>query len=477
MHVEQRGRIDTDAQPLLDHIGQMALVGQPLFGEALAEGRLFGIGLELAQTGFRLVEDFLTEMLHQQLGQLRIGLIEPAAEGDAIGLAVDPLRIETMQVGEHGLAHQLSVQPRHAVGAVRTEESQVAHAYPAAMVLLDQRYRTQQLGVVDAALAQVVQMVGVDQVDDLHVPWQQPLHQPHRPGLQRLGQQGVVGVGQGGGGQPPGVLPFVAVHIDQQPHQLGHGDSRVGIVELNRGVLGQAVQRAALLEMAAQQVLQRGSDEEVLLAQTQLLPRLGAVGRIEHPRDALGTRLLRRGADVIASIEARQVEVRFRPRAPQAQRVHPGTTPADDGRVIGDRAHAFGPVPEMLNLTLLVGGRRDTAAEADQVLDLGALELPGVAEIQPGLGLFVLPAIDDRLAEQAMVITDAVAMGHHAKGGHAFHEAGREPPEAAIAERRVRLQQADAIDVYVQSGQRLARHLEQAQVAQAVHQQTADQEL
>lgn len=171
------------------------------------------------------------------------------------------------------------------------------------------------------------------------------------------------------------------------------------------------------------------------------------------------------------------MEIRLGSRTPEAQRVHPGAAPTDDGGVIGDRPYPFGPVPEMLDLAFLVGGRRDAAAKADQILHLGALELPGVAEIQPGLGLLVLPAIDDGLAEQAVVITDAVTMGDHAEGRHALHEAGREPAEAAIAERRVRLQQADAFDIHVEPGERFTRHVEQTEVAQAVDQQAADEKL
>src|SRR3546814_6089629 len=119
---------------------------------------------------------------------------------------------------------------------------------------------------------------------------------------------------------------------------------------------------------------------------------------------------------MVTGVEARQMEIRLGSRTPEAERVPPGAAPTDDGGVIGDRPYLFGPVPEVLDLAFLVGGRRDAAAEADQILHLGALELPGVAEIQPGLGLFMPPAIDDGLAEQTVVIADAVAVGDHAEG-------------------------------------------------------------
>src|SRR5690606_8057674 len=116
---------------------------------------------------------------------------------------------------------------------------------------------------------------------------------------------------------------------------------------------------------------------------------------------------------MVAGIEALQMKIRFSPGTPQPQGIHAGATPADDGRVVGDGPHAFGPVPEMSRLLARpFGGQcHDAAAKADQVADLGSLELPGIAEVQPGLGLLVLPAVDNGLAEQAMVVADAVAVG------------------------------------------------------------------
>lgn len=45
----------------------------------------------------------------------------------------------------------------------------------------------------------------VDLVDDLQVSGQQGLQQLHRPALQSLGQDGVVGVGEGASGEIPGL--------------------------------------------------------------------------------------------------------------------------------------------------------------------------------------------------------------------------------------------------------------------------------
>ena len=128
---------------------------------------------------------------------MRIGLEQPAAEGDAVGLVDDAVGEDLVQVAEHRLLDQFGMQRRDAIDLVRAEEGEMAHAHVAAVVLVDQRQRRQLAGIVQALGAQAVEMQGVDQIDDLHVARQQPLHQRRRPGFQRLRQQGVVGVGEG----------------------------------------------------------------------------------------------------------------------------------------------------------------------------------------------------------------------------------------------------------------------------------------
>ncbi|MCY1530704.1 hypothetical protein D9M68_659040 [compost metagenome] len=76
-----------------------------------------------------------------------------------------------------------------------------------------------------------------------------------------------------------------------------------------------------------------------------------------------------------------------------------------------------------------------------------------------------------------MLVADAVAVGGQAQGGHALHEAGRQAPQAAVAEGGIRLDLADPLQVHVQLRQGLARHVEQPEVAQVVDQQPANEKL
>ena len=101
------------------------------------------------------------------------------------------------------------------------------------------------------------------------------------------------------------------------------------------------------------------------------------------------------------------------------------------------------------------------------VVDLGTRKLPGIAEIQPVLGIFVLPAVADGLAEQAVVVADAIAVGGDRQRRHALHETGGEAAEAAIAQRCVGLDVAQLVEIDVEAGERRAHRLDQAEIAQA----------
>ena len=230
-------------------------------------------------------------------------------------------------------------------------------------------------------------------------------------------------------------------------------------------------------DVAVEQVLQRRGGEEILLAQPQLLPGRGVVAGVEHLGDRVGMCPLGRGADVVAAIECIQPQRVGGPGRPQPQRVGIVATPADDRRVIGDRGHRLARAPDVAGAAVRRGHRLDRAAEADGVADVGTGELPRVAEGEPVLRVFELPAVADLLAEQAVVVADAVAVGGDAEAGHALHEAGRQPAQPAIAKRGVGFRLAQPVEVHAEFRQGRAHLAGQAEVGQRIGQQAAEQEL
>ena len=65
----------------------------------------------------------------------------------------------------------------------------------------------------------------------------------------------------------------------------------------------------------------------------------------------------------------------------------------------------------------------------------------------------MLPAVLDRLSEQAMVVADSIAEKRRFQGRHAVHETGGKAPKAAIAERRVGLQRPQRVEIDAEIGE------------------------
>ncbi len=139
--------------------------------------------------------------------------------------------------------------------------------------------------------------------------------------------------------------------------------------------------------------------------------------------------------------------------------------------------HGLGRTPVAARNALFVLDLVDAAAEADVVEHLGPLELPGIARGQPVLRRLGLPAVLDQLAEQAVVVADAIAVGGHRQAGHALHETGGQAAQPAVAQRRVGLDGPQPLQVHAQLVERRPHGLGQAEIVQGIGQQPADQEL
>ena len=111
----------------------LLLVGALDRGELLAEGGVVGKGVEFLER-VDIVEEAVADRLADERGQARIALDQPAPRRDAVGLVVDAVGIEPVQVGEHRLLHQLGVKGRDAVDRVRADKGEIAHAHAALAV-------------------------------------------------------------------------------------------------------------------------------------------------------------------------------------------------------------------------------------------------------------------------------------------------------------------------------------------------------
>jgi hypothetical protein len=109
LHVVERVRLDDDARALAQRGCETRLVQKPRAPDMLDEGLVLGRGLELAQP-LGLVEHALAQPPDQQLDQRRVGLVEPAPEGNPVGLVDDARRGRAREIVEDRPAHQFGMQ-------------------------------------------------------------------------------------------------------------------------------------------------------------------------------------------------------------------------------------------------------------------------------------------------------------------------------------------------------------------------------
>ena len=130
----------------------------------------------------------------------------------------------------------------------------------------------------------------------------------------------MVGVGQGLLGDIPGLLPPQVGFIQQNPHQLGNGQGRVRVVQLDGDLFRQRGPISVAAAEAADEVGQGAGDQKILLHEAQPLPHAGRVVGIEHPGEGFGLQTPGQRTDEFAVAEDLKVEVIGRRGGPQAQR-------------------------------------------------------------------------------------------------------------------------------------------------------------
>ena len=160
-----------------------------------------------------------------------------------------------MKIGKHRLLHQFGMQRSDAINAVCADKREIGHAHAAFAAFVDQRNCGDRGVIEPRSLARGAQQFGVDRIDQLHMPRQQPFEQGQRPTLKRFGEQSVVGIAKGRARNVPRFVKAEFVLIDQQAHQFGDRHRRVCIVKLDRGLIGERPDIAVKLHVTPDNVL------------------------------------------------------------------------------------------------------------------------------------------------------------------------------------------------------------------------------
>ncbi len=141
-------------------------------------------------------------------------------------------------------------------------------------------------------------------------------------------------------------------------------------------------------------------------------------------------------------------------------------------RLSHDRLRRY---PANAVIALAIGIPLGPAAEADfnHVVRLG--EFPGIAVIEPFIRAFDLPALAERLAEDAVFVAYAVANRGDVQGRQRIHETGGKPSQATVAQARFDVQFAKVSQVDIVALHRVLRERIGVRVKQVLFQLLADQ--
>ena len=314
----------------------------------------------------------------------------------------------------------------------------------------------------------------VDALDDLEVARQQLANERCRPHFQCFRKQRVAGIVEGLVGDFPGGVPVVAVFVDHDAHELRNADHRVGVVELERDLVGEGgqIRLVGVRVEHANRIVNGGAGEEVLLFETQFLAHLGGVLRVEHLGDILGLDLRLHRVEVLGLVEREQVELVVGAGLPQTQRVHATRGVAGHHVVHRDRAHGPARLPHTLAVLL-----DDLAAEVDALIALVVDVPPRVLIGQPVVRTLDLATlVIEFLAEDAVLVLDAVAEGGNAERGERIDEAGCETAETAVAQARFVFRVDHCLRVEAEAAHGLFELRGEARVEQCVAQLLAHQE-
>jgi hypothetical protein len=104
-------------------------------------------------------------------------------------------------------------------------------------------------------------------------------------------------------------------------------------------------------------------------------------------------------------------------------------------------------------------------------------ELPGAAALQPPVGLLDLPAVDEGLAEDAVLVANAVADRGDLHRGQRVEEACRQPTQTTVAQPGLDLELAQLVQAEAEAAQRLVGHPAQVGGQQGVVELAAEQVL
>ena len=376
----------------------------------------------------------------EQAGERGVGTMDPAAEGDAVGLVGELLGIDLVERMKLGVLQDLGVEGGYAVDGEAKVDVHVGHV-DGVVFVDDGDARVIVLGLRN--LIELDDNVG-DGRGDL-------LQAGERPLLEGLGKNRVVSVGDHGAYDGHGLVKLDAMLGGEQANELGNDHGGMRIVDLDHGVVGQIVQVTAALDGLVDQELGSVAHHEVLLVDAKQTALLVGIIRIEEQGEVLGDLGLIEvdgAAGDQAIVDTCQVK--------QAQAVLGGL--AVTRHIDVDELGGDGKIVKLNGVGAVV---------IDQDVLLA----------KPLIGDGLLLLVDKALAEQAVMVVEAHTVSGKAQRGDGIQEACGQTAQATVAQRRLDLKLLNLVEVVTGGSELILNLVVDAKVDHVVDEQLANQKL
>ena len=434
LDIEHGGGVNLHTLGVLQPVSQgLFVVGLDL-GEFLQHIGILGIGQQFFQLGGILAETGANQGFNL-FDQCGVTFQQPAAEGDAVGFVVELFRVQLIEAVQLGFLQNFGVQGGNAVGGMGKVDVHVGHVHAVVGV------NDGKAGIIGALFGGSIQLF-----NHRHQLGHNFVQIAARPGFQRFGQDGVIGVSAGVGYDLDGFVKLDALFA-QQADQFGDNHAGVGIVNLDGGVIGQVMVVAAAGGAFGQNQLGTGADHQVLLVDAQHAACFVGIVRVQEQGQVFGNGGFIELDAVMHNAFINGVQVK------QVQGVGAALV-AGHGQFVQPGSVRF-------------------ACQGDGVGDIGLFR-PGMF-VQPGVRQFVLQAVGKALVEQAKVVTQADAVARQVQRCQRIQEAGSQTAQTAVAQARLRLDFLDVGKALACGSKGITHIIIQAEVDEVVGKQFADQ--
>ena len=320
LNIEDRIGIDFHTADLADMFRKSQFVFAFDLGNCFLNGFVIRKLVEFLQL-FEIAAPGGTDLFRNELGESGIGFSQPAARRDTVRDIDEFAGIELAEIAEKTVLQQFRMKRGNAVHSAAGNNAHIRHSCHLHRRFFDQGHAGKPVSIPDILGRNFPEETEIDLVNDFQMTRKKFFQNIHGPFLKRFAHERMIRVVEGLRADIPRFIPEEVLLIDQETHQFGNRESRMGIVQLDHIVFREIFQGCTGKFDSGDDILKGRAHKEILLFQTQFLAFIVVVVRIEDPGDVSGKRSFQIRIHIITLIEFGKIEFADRFRRPQTQRV------------------------------------------------------------------------------------------------------------------------------------------------------------